>query len=101
LTKIEDGLKEVDDGWVRKWVVGEESILDEIITPYENMVITLNRNKLIKNKILESLNEISIQELQSCGVRAKPECHKIWCSNDAAKRVRSELKSIKNYISKL
>ena len=50
---------------------------------------------------MRSLEEISVQELQSCGIRAKPECHEIWCCEDAADRMNIELLAIKNFITKL
>ena len=101
LLKIEERLEELGDGWVKKWIAGDVTILEDIIYPYENLTKLLAKDKTIKKEILKSLETISVQELQSCGVRAKPEYHKIWSCEEAANRLGTELDDIKNYISKL
>jgi hypothetical protein len=101
LAKIEKGISKRQEGWVEKWIKGDTSILEDIIMPYEAMVKTLNENPSIKNDILNSLDDITRQELQSCGIRAKPECHEIWCCESAAERMDTELQGIKTFIKKI
>jgi hypothetical protein len=65
------------------------------------MTKILVKNETIKNDIMKSLENISAQELQSCGIRARPECHEIWCCEDSEDRMNVELLAIKNFITKL
>jgi hypothetical protein len=101
LAKLEERLSERNNSWIQKWVKGETSILEDIVMPYQSMTTILIKNETIKNDILKSLDDISVQELQSCGIRAKPECHDVWCCEDAADRMNIELLAMKNFISKL
>jgi len=101
LAKLEEKLSEREENWVRKWSKGETSILEDIVMPYQSMTKILIKNETIKNDIMKSLEEISVKEMQSCGIRAKPECHAIWCCDDAAERMNVELLAIKNFITKL
>ena len=101
LAKLEEKLSERNVVWVQKWAKGETSILEDIVMPYQSMTKILVKNETIKDDILKSLADISVQELHRCGIRAKPECHDIWCCEDAADRMNIELLAIKNFISKL
>ena len=101
LAKLEQKISERNEAWVHKWVKGETSILEDIVMPYQSMTKILIENPKIKDDILTSLEEISIKELQSCGIKARPECHGVWCCDDAVDRMNVELLAIKNFISKL
>jgi hypothetical protein len=94
-------LSERQESWVHKWAKGETSILEDIVMPYQSMTKILVKNEIVKNDIMRSLEEISAQELQSCGIKARPECHEIWCCKDAEDRMNVELLAIKNFVSKL
>lgn len=95
LNQIENYLKNCDDEWIQKWLNGEITILEKVIKPNEG------RLKPFKDLALSIVNTISIQDLQNCCIRAKPQLHEVWASDNAISRMNSELINIKSYIANL
>lgn len=95
LGEIENRLRSVNDEWVQKWVNGEASILDTFIKPNEPLI------RSVKSMALQTIENISVQDLQKSCNNAKPHLNEIWFSDKAVSRFTTELSDTKNYITKI
>ena len=95
LGEIENNLKKENDSWVERWMNNEVSILDDFIKDNEALISSC------KCTSHESLESMTFRDLQECCIRAKPFLQDKWVTDQATKKMNTELTNIKSYIQEL
>lgn len=95
LKQIKAEFEQMPEEWIRKWVRGEVSFLDDYIIPRHGKQLSQ-----YKNFAIPLVDSISAQELQQCAMSARPELN-IWHSQEAINKINSEKIRIRDYISRL
>lgn len=95
LIAVAQRARRLSRAYVEGWIQGEFSLVDRVAQRHENEI------KAWKDVVLETMANLTVEELLAACDRAKPELADLWKSEGARARLTAEWAAAQEYVQGL